>query len=127
MFSRVESFVALFILGSLVASTSAFAPPHVTRQSQRCRNGLHMTGGSYNASPYCRQRSILFSTPSDDDNDASSDSITSATTEPAAVESPSPAAPMEPEGTQYPLNVPSPLLLASAMLLAIVCTGVFIL
>jgi len=73
-----------------------------------------MTAGDRDASPFCRQQSILYSTPSKDSDE------TAASSEESPVET---APPMEPEGAQYPLNVPSPLLLASAMILAIVSTG----
>jgi hypothetical protein len=71
--------------------------------------------------PACRQRSILYSTPSEDEDAPPNESMTTTTTSNDATKS----KPTEPEGTQYPINLPSPLLLASGMILAIVCTGMF--
>lgn len=123
-------YVALVILGVFASSGLAFVSPTAT-QHQRCSGGggLHMTADGRNASPYCRQQSILFSTPSEDDLSTSTE-ITVAKEESVEVPAPPAAAaeaPSEEEGTQYPLNVPSPLLLASAMLLAIISTGRYIL
>jgi hypothetical protein len=123
---RVELFAPLILI-LLITSSSAFTPQHVgtleeQRQAQRCSRGLHMTVGSHNVSPFCRQQSILYSTPSEDEDEASSETMSTTKNEPAAASK----APQEPEGTQYPINVPSPLLLGSGMVLAIVCTGMFL-
>lgn len=120
MVSRVEVLMALLIL--LIASSSlAFAPRHVGAhpQSIQCMAGRMQ----HSAFPSCRYHTILYSTPSEDEDSASNDSTTTTTTTDAkATESVA-----EPdEGTQYPINVPSPLLLAAGMILAIVSTGTFV-
>lgn len=82
-----------------------------------------MMAGGHNISPFCRQRSILYSMPSNGKNE--SETTLSRDEEPVA-EAPLPSAPVQTEAeetTQPPINVPSPLLLATSMVLAIASTG----
>jgi len=111
---RIGFYAALCVF--LVGTGSAFVPPASVQSQHRC-SGLYMTASGRDASPFCRQRSVLYSTPSEDN---SSSEMTTSTAEPDAD---TPPAPKEPEGTQYPIDLPSPLLLGSAMLSAIVSTG----
>lgn len=117
MFPRVCTAFLIWMMAS--SSSLAFAPPHVGthQQSHQCRSGRLQ----HSMFPNCRQRSILYSTPSEDEGAPPNESITTTTTSNDVKKS----EPTEPEGTQYPINLPSPLLLASGMILAIVCTGMF--
>ena len=79
--------------------------------------------GGHNTSPFCRQRSILYSMPS---NGKSESETTLSMDEEPVAEAPLPSAPVQTEAegtTQPPINVPSPLLLATSIVLAIASTG----
>ena len=117
MFPRVCTAFLIWMMAS--SSSLAFAPPLVgtLQQSHQCSCGRLQ----HSMFPACRQRSILYSTPSEDEDAPPNESMTTTTTSNDATKS----KPTEPEGTQYPINLPSPLLLASGMILAIVCTGMF--
>jgi hypothetical protein len=113
----IEIYVTLWIL-VLVGTGLAFAPPHAL-ETRRC-GGLHMIAGGHDTSPFCRQHSILYSTPSKDNSERET---TLSTEEEPVAEAPAAPVQTEPEGTQPPINVPSPLLLATSMVLAIASTG----
>ena len=102
----------------VVVPVSAFAPPLVER---RC-DGLQMVSTGLEAGPFCRQRSILFSTPTESDSEEPISETMISTEQPAV----SPPVATDPKQTEPPLNVPSPILLAISMVLAIASTGTYV-
>lgn len=137
MKARIEFYATLWLLALVGKGLLAFAPPPLAFGTRQCggRGGLYMTpNGGRDASNFCRQHCILYSTPSkDDDSDSETTVLTKeklmseARVTPAAAAAAVPTTePEEEDNTQQqlpPIDLPSPLLLGTSMVLAIAGTG----
>ena len=120
MKARIEIVMTLWI-SVLIGKGFAFVPPHGL-EPRRCGGGgrLHMMAADgHNPSPFCRNRNILYSTPS---NNRSEIETTPPTTT-LSTEEEQPVAQVQRDNDGPPLNVPSPLLLATSIVLAIASIG----
>lgn len=130
MKARIELSPTLWLLLALVVGKGlSFAPPHVF-ETRQCTGG----GGRYlmlspaasgcdASSTFCRQHSLLYSTPSEDDSEGEMTLLTKEIMSEARVTPPATVQTEPEDNTQPPIDLPSPLLLGTSMVLAIAGTG----